>query len=161
MLDQCTRCSGLFLDRPSFETLIGDPDQQAIVHAALSQTTEPADPVRSHTLSSVKYVPCPECSELMSRRNFGKISGVIVDVCGPHGTWFDDEELNRVVKFVQGGGLLKSQQRELDTVKRQLEEKRARFHAAPVSTWEARFQKNNAWAEAFVEAATTIFWNWR
>ena len=41
----------------------------------------------------------------MNRRNFGRTSGVIVDCCGAHGTWFDADELERVGKFVAAGGL--------------------------------------------------------
>lgn len=41
----------------------------------------------------------------MHRKNFGGRSGVIVDVCTSHGTWFDAEELPRVLAFVEAGGL--------------------------------------------------------
>jgi Zn-finger nucleic acid-binding protein len=40
--------------------------------------------------------------------NFGKVSGVIVDVCRDHGTWFDGGELTRVVAFAAGGGLART-----------------------------------------------------
>jgi len=49
---------------------------------------------------------------MMNRRNFGKLSGVIVDVCSKHGIWFDLGELPRVMAFVRDGGLLRAQQRE-------------------------------------------------
>jgi Zn-finger nucleic acid-binding protein len=41
----------------------------------------------------------------MARMNFGRRSGVVVDVCGPHGTWFDGGELDAVLQFVRDGGL--------------------------------------------------------
>jgi hypothetical protein len=41
----------------------------------------------------------------MVRKNFGHTSGVIVDWCGAHGTWFDADELERVAAFVAAGGL--------------------------------------------------------
>jgi hypothetical protein len=41
----------------------------------------------------------------MNRKNFGSVSGVIVDVCKQHGTWFDLGELPRVLAFVAGGGM--------------------------------------------------------
>ena len=53
----------------------------------------------------VRYVACPVCRALMNRRNFGGVSGVIVDVCAKHGTWFDRGELPRVLAFVESGGL--------------------------------------------------------
>ena len=40
------------------------------------------------------------------RKNFGRRSGVIVDWCGRHGTWFDPDELERVAAFVAAGGLV-------------------------------------------------------
>jgi len=41
----------------------------------------------------------------MNRMNFARCSGVIVDVCKQHGTWFDRDELSRIVEFIRGGGL--------------------------------------------------------
>ena len=49
------------------------------------------------------YIPCPECAGLMNRKNFGGTSGVVVDVCKKHGTWFDLGELPRVLAFVAAG----------------------------------------------------------
>ena len=48
----------------------------------------------------------------MNRVNFGKVSGVIVDVCKVHGTWFDPGELTRVVAFAAAGGLERTRARE-------------------------------------------------
>jgi Zn-finger nucleic acid-binding protein len=41
----------------------------------------------------------------MNRVNFGKRSGVIVDVCKEHGVWFDRGELTQAIEFVAKGGL--------------------------------------------------------
>jgi hypothetical protein len=41
----------------------------------------------------------------MYRKNFGTRSGVILDWCGPHGTWLDADELAQVAAFIQAGGL--------------------------------------------------------
>ena len=67
---------------------------------------------RVQALDQVKYVRCPLCHRSMNRMNFGKLSGVIVDVCRAHGTWFDAGELTRVVAFAASGGLAKSRARE-------------------------------------------------
>jgi Zn-finger nucleic acid-binding protein len=53
----------------------------------------------------VVYRRCAECNSPMMRRNFARISGVIVDACGQHGTYFDAGELEDVLAFVQTGGL--------------------------------------------------------
>jgi Zn-finger nucleic acid-binding protein len=38
----------------------------------------------------------------MQRRNFQRISGVIVDACRRHGTWLDADEIERIAGFVSG-----------------------------------------------------------
>ncbi len=35
------------------------------------------------------YRPCPVCTRLMNRVNFGRRSGVLIDRCRAHGSWFD------------------------------------------------------------------------
>jgi Zn-finger nucleic acid-binding protein len=49
---------------------------------------------------------------MMNRKNFGGASGVIVDVCARHGTWFDAGELPQVLTFVKSGGLVRERARE-------------------------------------------------
>jgi Zn-finger nucleic acid-binding protein len=41
----------------------------------------------------------------MNRTNFAKRSGILIDTCRGHGTWFDADELPRVVDFVMNGGI--------------------------------------------------------
>ena len=65
----------------------------------------------------VRYVPCPQCGQLMNRVNFARCSGIVVDVCKGHGTWFDRDELREIVEFIRGGGLDLARQKE----KRELE----------------------------------------
>ena len=48
----------------------------------------------------------------MNRINFARCSGVIVDICKGHGTWFDRDELSGIVQFIRGGGLEVSRQKE-------------------------------------------------
>jgi len=54
----------------------------------------------------------------MHRRNFGRTSGVIVDVCEIHGTWFDVGELPWILGFVARGGLERAQLVELEEKER-------------------------------------------
>ena len=60
----------------------------------------------------VRYFPCPQCAQLMNRMNFAKCSGVIVDVCRGHGSWFDRDELRAIIEFIRAGGLQLSRQKE-------------------------------------------------
>ena len=53
----------------------------------------------------------------MNRLNFGRLSGTIVDVCRGHGTFLDKGELHRIVRFIQGGGLDRARQRQLEDLK--------------------------------------------
>jgi Zn-finger nucleic acid-binding protein len=62
----------------------------------------------------------------MNRVNFAQCSSVIVDVCRAHGTWFDRDELRRIVEFIRAGGLEKAKARENAS----LEEERRRLKRA-------------------------------
>jgi len=76
------------------------------------------------------YVPCPHCGQLMNRINFAHCSGVIVDVCRGHGTWFDRDELREIVEFIRVGGLEVSRQKEHQEIKyerEQLKSERVRY----------------------------------
>src|SRR5207248_2153983 len=79
--------------------------------------------------NKVRYVPCPECNQLMNRVNFARCSGVVVDVCKGHGTWFDHDELQQIVEFIRSGGLNVSRERE----KRELAEERERLRQEQIA----------------------------
>jgi Zn-finger nucleic acid-binding protein len=98
---ECERCSGLWVDVPSFEKICADREQQAAVLGAAS----PAPRGEVSEGGKVRYAPCPECKQLMNRINFARCSGVIVDICKGHGSWFDRDELTRIVEFIRAGGL--------------------------------------------------------
>jgi hypothetical protein len=60
----------------------------------------------------------------MHRVNFAHCSGVVIDVCREHGTWFDVNELHRIVQFIRAGGLDRSRERQkaaLEAERRQIE----------------------------------------
>ncbi|HUE42870.1 MAG TPA: zf-TFIIB domain-containing protein [Candidatus Sulfotelmatobacter sp.] len=67
--------------------------------------------------TTIRYVPCPVCHELMNRVQFAHCSHVIVDVCKSHGTWFDKDELRRAVQFIRAGGLEKTRAQQLEQIK--------------------------------------------
>jgi Zn-finger nucleic acid-binding protein len=95
----CGTCRGTFVQHADLAARIDSerPSQAPSVlprHAA-SRPPEPA----------VRYGRCPRCSELMTRTNFGRHSGIVVDACRDHGTWFDRGELDAALDFVRAGGL--------------------------------------------------------
>jgi Zn-finger nucleic acid-binding protein len=116
---ECEGCFGLWLAVATFEKVCADREQQS---AVLGMATHAVS--ASHETSKVNYVPCPECSQLMNRMNFARCSGVIVDICKQHGTWFDRDELSRIVEFISDGGLNASRARERIEIAEQREQLR-------------------------------------
>jgi Zn-finger nucleic acid-binding protein len=111
---------------PSFEKICADREQQSAVLGIASH----APTGTAAETSKVNYVPCPECSQLMNRMNFARCSGVIVDVCKQHGTWFDRDELSRIVEFIHGGGLNAARAKEKLEIAEQREQLRQEQQAA-------------------------------
>jgi Zn-finger nucleic acid-binding protein len=97
-LHACRGCGGLWLDRATVEAVCASTERQADV---LGMQMEP---VPAMNAADARVRPCPECSEPMHPLHYQRVSGVMVDVCGTHGTWFDYDELRRMVDFVQAGG---------------------------------------------------------
>jgi Zn-finger nucleic acid-binding protein len=110
-------------------------------------------------VQTVRYVPCPDCGKLMNRVNFGKRSGIVLDACAHHGTWFDADELRRVVEFVRDGGLDRARAHE----RMQLEEERRLLAVKQqIASWGAPqpVQRNDGSPEAtgnFAQALLKLF----
>lgn len=116
-VDECDACGGVFLEQPMMDRIMAK-EREAPLHLAL--------PKREVTIEqTVKYLDCPMCDNLMNRKVFGRVSGVVVDICKPHGVWFDAGELQAVIDFVQGGGLAKTRDREEEDRKRLEAQKQA------------------------------------
>ncbi|HEV2883224.1 MAG TPA: zf-TFIIB domain-containing protein [Pyrinomonadaceae bacterium] len=115
LVRECERCFGLWLDVASFEQICADRGQQSAVLGAASLA--PSNQVRRE--EKVNYVPCPMCGQLMNRINFARCSGVVVDFCKGHGTWFDRDELSRIVQFIREGGLEAARAREKEEIRLQ------------------------------------------
>lgn len=56
-------------------------------------------------IEEIRYYPCPACGQMMQRKNWGSHSGVIVDKCKEHGTWYDEHELEKILEYVSLGGV--------------------------------------------------------
>ncbi len=111
------------MDVPSFEKICADREQQAAVLGAAS----PAPRGDLSERGKVRYSPCPECTQLMNRINFARCSGVIVDICKGHGSWFDRDELTRIVEFIRAGGLATARAKEkvaIEDERRQLRQEK-------------------------------------
>jgi Zn-finger nucleic acid-binding protein len=99
----CAECGGVMMDLETFDRAATTPDLREDVIArarALHGAARIAIDLRK-----VVYLSCPECSGAMARKNFGRVSGALVDVCVEHGTWFDQGELAKCLEFVRDGGM--------------------------------------------------------
>lgn len=101
-VDTCLECSGIWVDIIEEKMLLKMlPEVFTIeeLHRLRKyyQSFSRIDPVR--------YIPCPLCKKLMQRKNWGAHSGVIVDTCYEHGTWYDAGELEKIREFIMRGGV--------------------------------------------------------
>lgn len=118
----CSRCGGAWVDRPTLDELVRNAQ-------AIAESRGTHEPIPRQAIADpVVYRKCPSCQQVMHRRNFGRISGVIVDECRRCGTWFDEGELEAVLAFVRAGGLEVSQAHE----QREAEREAARKARPPV-----------------------------
>jgi Zn-finger nucleic acid-binding protein len=112
-MQQCAGCGGSWLTTDVFTALCTDREAQQAMSStfALDAGATKAPAVR---LGDVRYRRCPGCQKLMNRVNFGRVSGVVIDLCKGHGVWFDPGELQRVLAFVAGGGLERMRESEAE-----------------------------------------------
>ncbi len=110
-LVECGHCAGLWIDEHSFENLVHKRERHAPPPIPGAQRETGSPRLRPET---VAYLPCPVCGERMHRKNFANHSGVILDWCKGHGFWFDADELERVMEFVDAGGMQRARIREQD-----------------------------------------------
>lgn len=99
-IEECEACGGVFVDRMTLSRLV----RERRIESEADVVGTPKKR-RGREVEAVVYRRCPVCESVMSRKNFGRNSGVIVDVCHDHGTWFDPDELTLVLEFVASGGL--------------------------------------------------------
>jgi Zn-finger nucleic acid-binding protein len=49
----------------------------------------------------------------MQRMNFAGASGVVIDICREHGTWFDNKELQQIIDFLRSGGMDRMREKQI------------------------------------------------
>jgi len=164
---ECTACGGLFFDRESFARATDDVDARAALafRGSLSegpyrggrQTAAPPDaaPIRARF-----YRRCPACRTVMSRVNFGRRSGVFLDVCPRHGTWLDRDELAIVLAFVDRGGLEASRRALAEEKEREASEARQSRTAARVAL-ASEPDPSDAWEIGVLVDAFLALIGWR
>ncbi len=119
-VEECHACHGFFIAATHFEHLVRHahrPDKPAA--AAMSIQVAPPSDV-------VVYRRCPECDQLMQRRNYGRVSGVVVDECRRHGHWLDANELEAIARFISSGEQERARKQEARDAQRAAEDARHR-----------------------------------
>jgi Zn-finger nucleic acid-binding protein len=151
-LRECPRCEGLWADVGTLQEICTNREQQSAVLGAVMTITPP----QSSTLEKVRYVPCPVCKNLMHRVNFARCSAVIVDVCKPHGTWFDKDELRRIVEFIRAGGFERARASEIAELERQRRSLETARAAAAGERSAGYYPANKTWEPALLEAGASL-----
>ncbi|HEX6271574.1 MAG TPA: zinc ribbon domain-containing protein, partial [Polyangiaceae bacterium] len=150
VLLDCTACGGQFVEHGLLASLL---ESREVAGLAVERRVRRA----ALGLGAVRYVPCPSCRALMNRKNFGGASGVVVDVCSTHGTWFDEGELPRVLAFVESGGLslarerIRERERDADRARA---ERQSVPMASPALSERLTFSKD---MEAIADATMELF----
>ncbi len=133
-LNSCARCGGLWVGKDTFQSICMREEEQVAVLAFQSESK--AVPAIPDHQPQRMYIPCPECGKLMNRKNFSGCSGVVLDWCREHGSWFDRNELQQIVAFIRNGGLHKA--RELEQLQLKEQEDRIRMQEFTTSSLERR-----------------------
>jgi len=115
VVDECAACLGVFLDHVAIKRVVVDRAQaraEALL-GALPRVEVNALPAAGQKM----YLPCPVCAVVMNRRLFATGTGIIIDVCRTHGTFFDAGELPLIIEFVMNGGLDKAQKKDIERLR--------------------------------------------
>jgi Zn-finger nucleic acid-binding protein len=148
---ECPHCEGLWTDADTLRQICANREQQA---AVLGMATHLPNNDGVDFDKQIRYLPCAVCGQLMNRVNFANCSNVIVDVCREHGTWFDRDELRRIVEFIRDGGLVKARAREIAS----LDELRRRSAARQIVSGQRLSPAfdESVWHGAVYEAAQAL-----
>lgn len=127
IVEKCERCFGLFFDHHELEKLLEER-----VSASYWIDSHKLHSLLQHPLHQdrVLYRKCPECSNIMQRKNYLNRSGVIMDVCADHGIWLDAGELKQIEEWTALGGKHNALKDELDEKHRHNRAKQRKRHNA-------------------------------
>jgi Zn-finger nucleic acid-binding protein len=112
VIDECGRCLGVFLDHATIKQVTVDRAKTRADALLGALPRVELNPLPS--AGQKMYLPCPICHIVMNRRLFAAGTGVIIDVCRTHGTFFDAGELPLMIEFVMNGGLDQARSRTIE-----------------------------------------------
>lgn len=119
---ECTGCGGVWLEEKVFANITKNADAHAVA-TYVKGRAEASEGADLQPESSVRYLKCPTCQNMMHRKNYAGGSGVIIDWCRGHGYWFDRHELENILNFISDGGLDRARDR--DRMEQTFDERRA------------------------------------
>lgn len=132
LMDECPSCMGIWLDTSAVERLVRER-REVSTKAVLGMGRDTGEALTLLNPPGRMYVRCPECDTVMNRTNFARRSGIIIDNCKGHGTWFDANELTRVVEFVGRGGIEAANQAAHEQQKSEIRREKSRIRSAQAS----------------------------
>jgi Zn-finger nucleic acid-binding protein len=132
---ECPSCASTWLDAETFTQLCTTREDRGAVIAFTNVNKESSVAPKPAAAASVRYVACPVCTKIMNRQNFGRRSGIVIDVCKGHGVWFEANELKAALAFIDSGGFERARQddearkaEEREKLFRQFEQTGKEFH---------------------------------
>lgn len=126
----CAACGGVWLDRSTFTHVCRERELQA---ALLTGPWSQLGPATAPAATPQRYRPCPVCGKFMNRSNFARYSGIVLDTCRDHGTFFDPRELPALVAFLRDGGMDRARDREREALKEEQRRLSALRRISPTS----------------------------
>lgn len=104
LLFGCDECGGVWIEHTVLEAIIKSIRDPSLI-GALGRLAENRGQHKNHDIT---YLACPECHELMYRRNFASNSQIIIDECNGHGVWFDHHELAAAIEYLKSKFVMES-----------------------------------------------------
>jgi len=154
VIDECGACLGVFLDHVAIKRVIVDRAQSRAdaLLGALPRVEVNAVPAAGQKM----YLRCPVCQAIMNRRLFAARTGIIIDVCLTHGTFFDAGELPLIIEFVMNGGLDNALHKDLKRMREAALRELAQAHAAPLPVARLRSSRSSR-GGALVDFLASLF----
>lgn len=119
-VDACPKCKGVWVEHADERQALKIMPQTFTMDE-LKRLRKAYEPYAKR--DPICYLSCPVCKDLMNRRNWGSHSGVIVDKCDEHGTWYDDGEIEKIQEFIEHGGIEFEKMRAPEKANSQLQSK--------------------------------------
>jgi Zn-finger nucleic acid-binding protein len=155
-LFECTTCQSTWLDAETFTHLCVHREEHGAIAAMFAARKDVSPSVAG---GKVRYLPCPICKQIMNRENFGKRSGVIIDVCKGHGVWFEHGELPAVLAFIDGGGLARARTSQVEVQQRQWTAQELQSIAKARASLDAHGTPSSSFADKLLSEALNMLFN--